>query len=175
MKKISFKMLGCSILMAAAVAATSCKDREKDATDTNSADEINGEIYGKGTPSDAEGQGSTMQDTTSGTGVETDSNSGSNGAGTTGSRSGASGSTSGSGSTTGSGSGSAGSSGTTASRSSTGYGDSNDPLENSSSPAVTRNGQAVQSGGSSGSGMGTGTGSTGNNSRVSKKSDQLRD
>jgi hypothetical protein len=54
---------------------------------------------------------------------------------------------------------------------STGYGDSNSPIENSGTPAVN-SGRPIQSGGSSGSGMGTGTGSTGNNSKVTRPEDQ---
>ncbi|WP_159800077.1 hypothetical protein [Flavobacterium sp. MK4S-17] len=54
----------------------------------------------------------------------------------------------------------------------TSYGSTNDPVENSSSNAVKKNGEPTDSGGTSGTGMGTGTGSTGNNSRVSKKEDQ---
>jgi hypothetical protein len=48
-----------------------------------------------------------------------------------------------------------------------------DRVENSSSQAI-KNGKPVNSGGTSGSGQGTGTGSTGNNSRVTTKEDQLR-
>lgn len=47
----------------------------------------------------------------------------------------------------------------------------NDPIENTSVPA-RKKGEPVDSGGTAGSGSGTGTGSTGNNSRVSKKTDQ---
>jgi len=47
-------------------------------------------------------------------------------------------------------------------------------IENSSSQAY-KDGKPVNSGGSSGSGQGTGTGSTGNNSRVTTKKDQLKD
>jgi hypothetical protein len=45
-------------------------------------------------------------------------------------------------------------------------------IENSSSTAY-KNGKPVNSGGTSGTGQGTGTGSTGNNSRVTTKEDQL--
>ena len=48
-----------------------------------------------------------------------------------------------------------------------------DRVENSSSQAY-KNGKPVNSGGTSGSGQGTGTGSTGNNSRVTTKEDQLK-
>lgn len=47
----------------------------------------------------------------------------------------------------------------------------NDPIENTNLPA-RKKGQAVDGGGTAGTGGGTGTGSTGNNSRVSKRSDQ---
>jgi len=46
-------------------------------------------------------------------------------------------------------------------------------VENSSSQA-TKNGKPINSGGTSGTGSGTGTGSTGNNSRVTTKEDQLK-
>ncbi|MES2485526.1 MAG: hypothetical protein V4581_06205 [Bacteroidota bacterium] len=46
-------------------------------------------------------------------------------------------------------------------------------VENSSSQAY-KDGKPVNSGGTSGSGQGTGTGSTGNNSRVTSKKDQLK-
>ncbi|MCR5861624.1 hypothetical protein LRS05_05505 [Flavobacterium sp. J372] len=52
------------------------------------------------------------------------------------------------------------------------YDRSNDPIENTNTPARVK-GRAVDPGGTAGTGGGTGTGSTGNNSRVSKKSDQV--
>ncbi|MGV3461189.1 MAG: hypothetical protein ACO1N9_12125 [Flavobacterium sp.] len=52
------------------------------------------------------------------------------------------------------------------------YDRGNDPIENTSSPARV-NGKPINPGGTSGTGSGTGTGSTGNNSRVSKKADQV--
>jgi hypothetical protein len=47
----------------------------------------------------------------------------------------------------------------------------NDPIENTNLPA-RKNGAAVDGGGTACTAFGTGTGSTGNNSRVSKRSDQ---
>ncbi|KOS07824.1 hypothetical protein AM493_18515 [Flavobacterium akiainvivens] len=47
-------------------------------------------------------------------------------------------------------------------------------VENSGSSTAYKNGKPANSGGTSGSGQGTGTGSTGNNSRVTTKEDQLK-
>ena len=46
-------------------------------------------------------------------------------------------------------------------------------IENSDAQKVDRNGNPIRSSGASGSGTGTGTGSTGNNSKVTSKEDQL--
>jgi len=46
-------------------------------------------------------------------------------------------------------------------------------IEHSDARKVDRQGDPVRSSGSAGSGMGTGTGSTGNNSKVTSKADQL--
>lgn len=46
-------------------------------------------------------------------------------------------------------------------------------IENSDAQKVDRYGNPVRSSGASGSGQGTGTGSTGNNSKVTSKADQL--
>ena len=46
-------------------------------------------------------------------------------------------------------------------------------IENSDAKKVDRNGNPISSSGASGSGQGTGTGSTGNNSKVTSREDQL--
>lgn len=159
-------------VIAAAISFASCK---KNNLQTQSEDSIDSGIYTDTVSTSQDGSGDTIY----GGDKSSASRSIPRTAGSA-TQNGAAGSSTTSGSQTGTGAGDgatsgSSSSGSTSSGYSSGYGDSNDPLENSSSPSVNSKGEPVRSSGSSGSGMGTGTGSTGNNSRVTKKSDQLRE
>lgn len=148
MKKFTKQLLFAALLMGGMQFYTSCDGCSR--TDgnregTEDAIEANGNTDGSETPADNENSGRTE-----GTGTSAGPGSGNN------STNEASGSTN-----------------TGAANQSLDQAQVTNEIENSDAHKVDSQGNPVRSSGSAGSGMGTGTGSTGNNSKVTSKADQL--
>jgi len=158
--------LFAALLVAGMNVVSSCdscsrRDEGSNSTGTSDGNEANGDIDGSETPADNENSGSTE-------GTDDSANAGTDGSSSMNvPRSGSATGTSSS-----SASGSA-SSASTPKKSGLTEEQITDKVENSSSQATNSKGEPIISGGTAGTGQGTGTGSTGNNSRVTTKKDQL--